>query len=151
MLKKYPGTKLGIGPVIENGFYYDFLFKNPISDANLKELEKEMWHLINKKLDFKAEKITPLKAKNSLPDKNSNWNWSKNWKKKNPPIYVYHTSDIFTDLCKGPHVKNTSEINVGGFKLTHLAGAYWKGSEKNPMLTRIYGLAFETKKNWKII
>ncbi|MEK9170593.1 MAG: threonine--tRNA ligase [Patescibacteria group bacterium] len=146
VLKKYPGTKLGIGPVIENGFYYDFLFKNPISDANLKELEKEMWHLINKKLDFKAEKITPLKAKKLLTGQKFKLELVKELEKEKSPIYVYHTSDIFTDLCKGPHVKNTSEINVGGFKLTHLAGAYWKGSEKNPMLTRIYGLAFETKK-----
>ena len=154
VLKKYPKTKLGIGPVIENGFYYDFQFPKPISDADLKELEKEMRHLINQKQDFKGEKITLLKAKKLFKGQLFKLDLIKEFSKEKKPLSIYRTlrpgsgqaSNIFTDLCKGPHVKNTSEINMEGFKLTHLAGAYWRGDEKNSMLTRIYGLAFETKK-----
>ncbi|MCL5017413.1 MAG: threonine--tRNA ligase [Patescibacteria group bacterium] len=146
VLKKYPKTKLGIGPIIENGFYYDFLFQKPISDADLADLEKEMRHLIAQKLDFKAEKITTLKAKKILAGQKFKLELIKELAKAKSPISIYRTGDVFLDLCKGPHVKNTSEINLEGFKLTHIAGAYWKGNEKNPMLTRIYGLAFATKK-----
>jgi len=146
VLKKYPKTKLGIGPVIENGFYYDFLFTKPINDTDLIELEKEMRHLIAQKLEFKSEKITALKAKKLLTRQKFKLELIKELQKGKSPISIYKTGDVFMDLCKGPHVKNTSEINIEGFKLTHLAGAYWKGSEKNPMLTRIYGLAFSSKK-----
>lgn len=154
VLKKYPGTKVGIGPVIENGFYYDFLLPTPISDSDLLDLQKEMKHLIAQKLDFTKEEITTAKAKKLFADQNFKLELIEELDKANSPISIYHTlrqaqddaSDIFMDLCKGPHVKNTSEINMEGFKLTHIAGAYWKGSEKNPMLTRIYGLAFATKK-----
>jgi threonyl-tRNA synthetase len=166
VLKKYPKTKLGIGPVIENGFYYDFLFADqrgskrestPINPDDLPILEKEMRHLIAQKLDFTAEKMTAAKAKKLFAGQNFKLELIKELEKAKSPISVYYTEiprqsassprkSAFVDLCKGPHVKNTSEINMEGFKLTHIAGAYWKGSEKNPMLTRIYGLAFNTKK-----
>ncbi|MHB9019944.1 MAG: threonine--tRNA ligase, partial [Minisyncoccota bacterium] len=146
VLKKYPGTKVGIGPVIENGFYYDFLLPAPISDSDLLDLQKEMKHLIAQKLDFTSEEMTATKAKKLFADQNFKLELIEELEKAKSPISIYKTGDIFTDLCKGPHVKNTSEINMEGFKLTHIAGAYWKGSEKNPMLTRIYGLAFANKK-----
>jgi len=146
VLKKYPGTKIGIGPTIENGFYYDFLLPTPISDADLLDLQKEMKHLIAQKLDFTMEETTATKAKKLFAGQNFKLELIEELEEAKSLISLYHTSDIFTDLCKGPHVKNTSEINMEGFKLTHIAGAYWKGSEKNPMLTRIYGLAFANKK-----
>jgi len=146
VLKKYPKTKLGIGPTIENGFYYDFLLPEPISDADLLDLQKEMKHLIAQKLEFKAEEITALKAKKLFAGQPFKLELIEELKKAKSPISLYHTADVFTDLCKGPHVANTSEINMEGLKLTHIAGAYWKGSEKNQMLTRIYGLAFSSKK-----
>lgn len=154
VLKKYPGTKLGIGPTIENGFYYDFLLPTPISDADLLDLQKEMRHLVAQKLDFTKEEITAAKAKKLFAGQNFKLELIEELEEAKSLISLYHTlrqaqdnaSDVFTDLCKGPHVKNTSEINMEGFKLTHIAGAYWKGSEKNPMLTRIYGLAFANKK-----
>ncbi|MEK7462994.1 MAG: threonine--tRNA ligase [Patescibacteria group bacterium] len=154
VLKKYPGTKIGIGPVIENGFYYDFLLPTPISDADLLDLQKEMRHLIAQKLDFTKEEITATEAKKLFAGQNFKLELIEELEEAKSLISLYHTlrqaqddaSDVFTDLCKGPHVKNTSEINMEGFKLTHIAGAYWKGSEKNPMLTRIYGLAFANKK-----
>lgn len=145
VLKKYPKTKLGIGPVIENGFYYDFLFPKPITESDLAELEKEMRRLINLKLPFAGETLTPLKAKKLFKDQKFKLELIKDFSKEKQKLTAYHTGDVFTDLCRGGHVDTTSEINPDAFKLTHLAGAYWKGSEKNPMLTRIYGLAFTTK------
>lgn len=146
VLKKWPKTKLGIGPVIENGFYYDFKFPRPISESDLPELEKEMRRLIKEKLEFRGETLTPAKAKKLFKDQPFKLDLIKEFSKDKKSLTTYHTGDIFTDLCRGGHVKNTSEINLEGFKLTHLAGAYWRGSEKNPQLTRIYGLAFNTKK-----
>jgi threonyl-tRNA synthetase len=149
VLKKYPKTKIGIGPTIENGFYYDFLLPKPISDSDLAGLEKEMRSFINKKIDFKSQKVTPLKAKKIFSKQKFKLELIKELQKEKAPIHIYDTGDIFTDLCKGPHVKNTKEIGFDSFKLTHIAGAYWKGSEKNPMLTRIYGIAFNNKKELK--
>lgn len=146
VMKKYPKTKLGIGPIIENGFYYDFLLPQPISDSDLLDLQKEMRKLIAQKLNFTAEEISSIKAKKIFSGQKFKLELIKELQKEKSPISIYHTGNIFTDLCRGPHVKNTSEINMEGFKLTHIAGAYWKGSEKNPMLTRIYGLAFGSKK-----
>jgi threonyl-tRNA synthetase len=146
ILKKYPKTKLGIGPVIENGFYYDFLFEKQISEEDLKDFEKEMRRLANARLDFKGEKLTPPKAKKMFRGQPFKQDLIKEFAKEKKPLTAYHTGDAFTDLCRGGHVKNTSEINPEGFKLTHIAGAYWRGDEKNPMLTRIYGLAFSSKK-----
>ncbi|MDD5547296.1 MAG: threonine--tRNA ligase [Candidatus Pacebacteria bacterium] len=146
ILKKYPDTKLGIGPTIETGFYYDFLFAKPINEEDLAEFEKEIKSLINKNLDFKSEEITSAAAKKLLKDQPFKLELIAELSKEKSPISIYRTGDVFTDLCRGPHVKNTKEINPDAFKLTHIAGAYWKGNEKNPMLTRIYGLAFNTKK-----
>ena len=149
VLKKYPDTKLGIGPVIENGFYYDFLFKKPITPEILSELENYVKNLIKTNLTFKEEKITPTKAKKLFTDQPFKMELINEYVKDKKPLSIYTTGDkksaIFVDLCKGGHVKNTQEIHPDAFKLTHLAGAYWRGSEKNQMLTRIYGLAFETK------
>ncbi len=146
VLKKYPDTKLGIGPVIENGFYYDFLFSKPITEEDLKDFQKEMRHLANKQLDFNGEKLTTAQAKKMFKNQPFKLDLIKEFSKESKELTAYHTGDIFTDLCRGGHVSNTKEINAGAFKLTHLAGAYWRGSEKNPMLTRIYGLAFGSEK-----
>lgn len=146
VLKKYPDTKLGIGPVIENGFYYDFLFSQPITDADLKDFQKDMRYLVNKKLNFTGEKLTSDKAREMFKDQPFKVELIEEFSKDSKELTAYHTGDVFTDLCRGGHVENTGQINAGSFKLTHLAGAYWRGSEKNPMLTRIYGLAFATEK-----
>ncbi len=143
VIKKFPKAKLGIGPIIANGFYYDFLLPDKLSETDLPELEKEMKKIIQQKLEFtktivsKKEALAKVKGQkfkeeliNDLP--------------KDEKISFY-TSGNFTDLCAGPHVKNSSEINPEAFKLTHIAGAYWKGSEQNQMLTRIYGVTFNSK------
>ncbi len=146
ILKKYPKTKLGIGPVIENGFYYDFLFTKPISDTELAGLEKEIKKLIKAELEFKGEEITPAQAEELFASQPFKLELAKEYAGEKKPLTIYRTGDVFTDLCQGGHVENTKEINPDAFKLTHLAGAYWRGDEKNPMLTRIYGLAFKTQK-----
>lgn len=141
----YPDVKFGIGPAIDNGFYYDIDFGNTkISDADLTKIEQKMRTIIKRKLPMTKRVISRDEA----------LKWAKSSKQKykvelieelpdDEEISFYDLGDIFTDLCKGPHAKDTSDLGV--FKLDHIAGAYWRGDEKREMLTRIYGLAFATK------
>lgn len=145
VLKKYPDTQLGIGPVIDNGFYYDFLFSKPISESDFKDFEKEMRSLVSKKIDFEKEKITLADAKKLFKEQPFKLELAEEYSREGKELSIYKSGD-FTDLCEGGHVANTSEIEADAFCLTKLAGAYWRGDEKNPQLTRIYGLAFESKK-----
>lgn len=145
VLKKFPKTKLGIGPVIENGFYYDFLLPRSLAPDDLKELEKEMKKLVSRNLPFSGKKITPAEAKKLFKGQQFKLDLVKEFAKDKKSLTVYKTGDIFIDLCKGGHVKSTKEIPADGFKLTHIAGAYWRGDEKNPQLQRIYGVAFGSK------
>ena len=146
VLKKFPKAKLGIGPVIENGFYYDFILPRSISPDDLKEFEKTIRELITEKLDFIGEKLTPQKAKKIFAGQTFKLDLLKEFVKEKRPLTGYYTGKFF-DLCKGGHVKNTSEIDPDGLHLTKIAGAYWRGSEKNPQMTRIYGVAFEHKQD----
>ena len=141
----YPGVKLGIGPAIENGFYYDFDFgETKVSDTDLARIEKKMRGIIQRKLPMVRREVSREEA----------LNWAvaeaQDFKRElieelpeGEAISFYDLGDIFTDLCKGPHVEDTGECGV--FKLTRVAGAYWRGDEKREMLTRIYGVAFETE------
>lgn len=155
VLEKYPNAKIGIGPVIEHGFYYDFDFSSPISENELLEMEKRMRTLIQEKLSFSKKAITYPQAKKLFAKNRYKLELIEELKKKKAPISIYETTrgagkkkeTVFMDLCSGPHIKNTKEIPTESFALTHLAGAYWRGDEKNKMLTRIYGLAFENKKD----
>ncbi|TSC71296.1 MAG: threonyl-tRNA synthetase [Parcubacteria group bacterium Gr01-1014_70] len=144
ILKKYPKAKLGIGPAIDTGFYYDIKFPKPVSEEILPVLEQSMRNIIAEKLPMKGEKITPAKACSLFKDQPFKLDLIKDFAKEKKQLTAYHTGK-FTDLCKGGHIKNTSEINPDAFTLVKIAGAYWKGNEKNPQLTRIYGAAFSTK------
>jgi len=148
ILDLYPNTKLTIGPVIENGFYYDFDLPEgvSISPDNFKKIEKEIKKLISKKLDFTREEISADEAKKIFKDNEYKLELIDEIGEN---ISIYKTGD-FIDPCKGPHVSNTSEINPDAFALTHTAGAYWRGDEKNKMLTRVYGVAFENKEDLEI-
>ena len=145
VLEQFPDTKLGIGPVIDNGFYYDFVFSKPLSPEDLPKLEKRMKDLAKSNLGFERQEKTAEEAKDF-------YNSTQPFKlelieeidKAGEQITLYLTGE-FIDLCRGGHVENTSEIDADSFKLDKLAGAYWRGDEKNPMMTRIYGLAFDTK------
>ncbi len=144
VLEKFPKAKLGIGPTIENGFYYDF-GNIKLTDADLPTIEKRMRELIKQDLKFKKETVSPAEAKKIFANQPYKLKLIKEAGSKKQELSIYKSGD-FTDLCKGPHIKSSKEINPDAFKLAKIAGAYWKGDEKNPMLTRIYGVAFETKK-----
>jgi len=139
----YPGVKFGIGPAIENGFYYDFEGKDLGSLIVLKDIEKKMKELIKKEIKFEKKSVSKGEAKKLF--KNQPYKLELIDELPNKKISIYKSGD-FVDLCKGPHVKSTKEIPLDSFKLTKIAGAYWKGNENNPMLTRIYGIAFRDKK-----
>jgi len=143
VLELWPKTKLGMGPAIENGFYYDFQLPKTLAPEDLIKIEEKMKALIAQKLKFEKQNITKRKAKKLFAIQPYKLELMKDLPGENVSIY---TTGEFVDLCKGPHIKSTKEINVSAFKLDKIAGAYWKGSEKNKMLTRIYGLAFETEK-----
>jgi threonyl-tRNA synthetase len=139
----YPDTKFGIGPAIENGFYYDFLFKTPLTPADMPKIEEKMKELIKKCFDFEKKDISKKEAEKLFAEQP--YKLELIAELPEDKITIYKSGD-FTDLCAGPHVKSAKELPADGFKLNELAGAYWRGSEKNQMLTRIYGLAFNTKK-----
>ncbi len=139
----FPKIKFGMGPAIENGFYYDFEFPQKISSSDLPKIEKRMKQIIKKNVSFKKRRL----EKKEIAKLFKNQPYKKELIKELPKNTAsFYESGSFIDLCKGPHVKSTKEIDLTAFKLTRTAGAYWKGSEKNPMLTRIYGVAFKTKK-----
>lgn len=149
----FPGTKVAIGPSIENGFYYDFLLPKPIVAEDLPKIEAEMKKIIDSREDFvrvvvsREEALKRFAAEefkteliNELP--------------ADAEITIYEQKSAdgkvqWYDLCRGPHVANTREINSAGFKLMSIAGAYWRGDENRPMLTRIYGTAWENPKDLK--
>ena len=144
----WPNAQLAIGPAIENGFYYDVdFFDVKITEADLRQIEKKMSHLIKQNLPFvKEEKdivsaIAAAKAEGSIYKQEI----LEDLQKEGETKVSYYTVSSFTDLCRGPHIESTIKIKPGSFKLQRLAGAYWRGDEKNKMLTRIYGLAFENK------
>lgn len=143
VLRRFPNAKLGIGPVIENGFYYDFDLPERVSENDLPTLEEEMRRIIKEKIDFEKKIIGAQEAKKLFKTNSYKLELIEELP-ENEEISIYQSGG-FIDLCKGGHVKNSAEINQNSFKLARLAGAYWRGSEKNKMLTRIYGLAFETK------
>lgn len=137
----YPDIKFGTGPAIENGFYYDVQTKTPINENDLKKIENKMKDNIKKDIVFEKKNITKKQAQDIFKDQP----FKLEILKELEDVSIYETKD-FVDLCNGPHVKSTKELNPKAFKLEKIAGAYFKGDEKNPMLTRIYGLAFNTEK-----
>ena len=139
----YPATKFGIGPTIENGFYYDFDLPKSLTPNDLPKIEKRMKRLIKQNLKFKKTIISKTEAKKLF--KNQPYKLELIEELPGKTVSIYENGN-FIDLCKGPHIKSGKEINCEAFKLTKIAGAYWRGDEKNPMLTRVYGIAFETKK-----
>ena len=145
VLDKYPEAKVTIGPAIENGFYYDFDFGEiKISDSDLKDFQKKMKKIISQKIDFEKIEISKEEALKKFKDNEYKTELINEISENGEKITLYKSGD-FEDLCEGPHVKNSSEISTDAFKLTKIAGAYWRGDENNKMLTRIYGIAFENK------
>jgi threonyl-tRNA synthetase len=142
----YPDAKFGIGPEIENGFYYDLDSSHKFSPDDLAAIETEMRKIIAEHPAFEKKTLAHaegLKFFKKL-DQPFKVELIEDLEKAGVEISVFETGD-FTDLCKGPHVASAGELSPDAFKLTKVAGAYWKGSEKNAQLQRIYGLAFDTK------
>lgn len=141
----YPEAKFGIGPAIDTGFYYDIDFgTTKITEADLNRIEKKMRGIVSRKLPMTYREVSREEAMNWAIEENQDL--KKELIEELPEsekISFYDLGDIFSDLCKGPHVENTSEC--GPFKLVSVAGAYWRGDEKRQMLTRLYGVAFETQ------
>ncbi len=141
----YPDALITVGPAIENGFYYDIAFKEPISDKDLKKIEKKMKKLINNWEEMTHRVVSAKEAKELFKDNKYKLELISDIEKKGEEITLY-TSGNFTDLCRGGHCNNPKkELDMKAFKLAKIAGAYWRGDEKNDMLTRIYGYAFNTK------
>ena len=143
----FPGTQVTIGPVIENGFYYDFARKEPFTENDLTKIEKRMAEIIDRDVKTKREVWT---RENAI----------KHFKKigekykaeiiesipKNEELSVYHHGETWHDLCRGPHLASSGKIGKA-FKLTKVSGAYWRGDSNNEMLQRIYGTCWENKKD----
>ena len=138
----YPGIKFGIGPSIENGFYYDVDSPTPITEGDLAAIEKKMEELARTKEPIVRSEIAKAEALKTFTEKGDQYKVELIEGLEDGTISFY-TNGSFTDLCRGPHLPNTAPIKA--IKLTSVAGAYWRGDEKNKMLTRIYGISFPKK------
>ena len=134
----YPGVKVAIGPPIENGFYYDFEFPEPISEDDLPRIEEEIRRELEEGRDWTREEVTAEEARKRFEAEGEPYKVELVGTAEGP--ISFYTQGDFTDLCRGPHLQNSSPIKA--IKLTGLAGAYWRGDEHNTQLTRIYGTAF---------
>ncbi|QSH92578.1 threonine--tRNA ligase [Treponema medium] len=147
VMNLFPGTKVAIGPAVEHGFYYDFDLPTPITQDDLTRIEKEMRRLLSTPQNFVKEVIGRQEALELFKDQPYKCELINDLP-QDAEISIYRSGN-FVDLCRGPHVANSKEINAQSFKLQKIAGAYWRGDEKRPMLTRIYGTAWETPNDLK--
>lgn len=139
----FPGTKFGIGPAIENGFYYDIdMGDHSLTSEDLKQLEEKMNELSKRDVPYERREVTWEEAVDYFTKKGDQYKLELLKDLKGKQISMYHQGN-FTDLCYGPHISSTGRIKF--VKLLSIAGAYWRGSEKNKMLQRIYGITFPTK------
>ncbi len=159
VLEMFPEGKVAIGPPIENGFYYDFDLPRTLTPEDLKAIEKRMRQIIAGKHPFKKTVVSAEEARRIFKDQpyklelidgleEGGYDEYGNPLDEKPEISIYR-HDTFVDLCRGPHVEHTGQLNPSAIKLMNVAGAYWRGDEHNPMLQRIYGTAWETKEQLK--
>lgn len=145
VLDLWPDTKNTIGPAIDTGFYYDFEFPSPISEKDLGKIEQKMREIVKTWSTFSHQEVSAEEARAHFKGNPYKLELIDEIVAKGEKITLY-TSGTFTDLCRGGHVESANELRSAGWKLDKIAGAYWRGDEKNAQLTRIYGLAFETPK-----
>lgn len=146
VLQNYPHAKLTLGPAIDNGFYYDFDFAGgpSLGDDGLKDVQKSMKKILNGWTEFSHREVSIDEARNIYADNQYKLELVNEIADRGEAITLYTCGD-FTDLCRGGHCEHPNkELDTDAFKLDKVAGAYWRGDEKNPMLTRVYGLAFDT-------
>jgi threonyl-tRNA synthetase len=142
--KLFPKAQVTIGPWIENGFYYDFDNPEPFTEKDLKAIKKEMAKIIRRKLPVIREEVSREEAKSRIQALNEPYKLEILDDIKQEPITIYHLGDQWWDLCAGPHVETTEELNPDAIELESVAGAYWRGDETKAQLQRIYGTAWET-------
>ena len=149
VLQVRPGTRLGFGPPTDNGFYYEFeIVGEPLVEADLKDIEKRMRKIVGQNQAFEREELSldQMKADERIKDQALKVEYAAELleKKDTGGSLSFYSNGPFTDMCEGPHVESTGKINAKAFKLSRMGGSYWRADESRPMLTRIYGLAFET-------
>jgi threonyl-tRNA synthetase len=142
--KLFPKAQVTIGPWIENGFYYDFDSPEPFSEQDLKAIYKEMVKIINRKLPVVREEVSREEAERRIREINEPYKLEILADIKEEPITIYHLGNEWWDLCGGPHVESTKDLNPKAIDLESVAGAYWRGDENKAQLQRIYGTAWET-------
>lgn len=142
VIELFPGVKLGIGPAIENGFYYDFEMPEQITPEDLPKIEKKMKHIIRQNHKFERSEVPKDEAIKLMEEKGEKYKVELLHEIEDKKVTLYKNGD-FVDLCRGPHVESTGKIKA--FKLLSIAGAYWHGIEGNPMMQRIYGAAFNSQ------
>ncbi|TAE58490.1 MAG: threonine--tRNA ligase [Nostocales cyanobacterium] len=142
--KLFPKAQVTIGPWIENGFYYDFDNPEPFSDKDLKAIKKEMVKIINRKLPVIREEVSREEAQKRIEEIKEPYKLEILADIKEEPITIYHLGEEWWDLCAGPHIENTGDINPKAIELESVAGAYWRGDETKAQLQRIYATAWET-------
>ena len=148
VLNLYPDAKYGVGPSIDNGFYYDFLFKEPLKENDLSDIEKEMINITKNAQNFTKSEITKKDAKKLFKNQSFKIELIESAESEEgvlEDVVTMYTNEKFSDLCRGPHIPNTKYLKH--FKLTKLGGAYWRGDEENPQLQRIYGTSWFSKKD----
>ena len=148
VLNLYPDAKYGVGPSIDNGFYYDFLFKEPLKESDLTDIEKEMINITKNAQNFTKSEITKKDAKKLFKNQSFKIELIESAESEEgvlDDVVTMYTNEKFSDLCRGPHIPNTNYLKH--FKLTKLGGAYWRGDEENPQLQRIYGTSWFSKKD----
>lgn len=143
VMELYPDTKRTIGPAIEDGFYFDFAFTSVIGDEDLPKIEAKMRELLPTWTAFERHELSPEAAKKEYPGNEFKHELIDQFSGEGQTL-TFYKSGAYWDLCRGGHSEGIAGIDPNSFKLTKVAGAYWRGNEKNPMLTRIYGAAFET-------
>lgn len=142
----YPEVKFGMGPAVDNGFYYDFDFASKgLAPEDLKEIEIKMKKIIGSGVKLERKEVSLDQARAMFSGQQYKLDIMSDLEEEGVKTVSLYCLGDFTDLCKGPHVDSASDVPVDGFKLAKIAGAYWKGNEENPQLTRIYGCAFASK------
>ena len=144
----FGNVKFGIGPAIDTGFYYDFDMEHSLSPEDFEKIEQKMREIVNQNLDMTKEVVSKAKALEIFKNEPYKLELISEMS-EDEEISIYHLGDVFDDLCRGPHVENTKVLRQVAFKIDRVSGAYWKGSEKNKMLQRVYVYCYETKDELK--
>ena len=143
----YPDTKCAIGPAIDNGFYYDFDFSFPFTEENLAAIEKEMKKIVKQSLPLEVFEVTKEKALDYMKERQEDYKVEMIEELPEGETITFYKQGDYEEFCAGPHVSNTCVIKA--IKLLSTAGAYWRGDEKNKMLTRNYGIYFQKAGEWQ--